>query len=163
MTVAKALEGANLMWQRVFEFTLTQASTPAARGAFLRDLKLWLATQKGNPKLQYVTWSNLTTQQVTVPEVSQGGATLYAVYNFKQATATAAYFKYNDSATLAGGANGANMVGLQALLVAKHEALQIYPNGLALVTGLVVASETTAAGGANSASGDGPNGFAILG
>lgn len=164
MTVAKALEGANLVWQRVNEFMLQNPSGTAIRAAFLRDLKGYIATQKGNPKLQFLQWANLTAAQQTVPELSTGGATLYAIYNQKQNTATAAYFKANDSASTSGGASGGNAsVCTVALLLGKDEVGMIFQPGLVLATGLNVESSTTSAGGTDSSTGDGPNGFAIVG
>lgn len=163
MSVAKALEGANLVWQRVNESMWTQNSSPVTRAGFLRELKKWLATQKGNPKLQYLSFSDVTTGAVTVPELSTGGCTIFAIYAKKQNTATDAYFKVNDSASTAGGANGANMKITLPLLVGNDEIAVIFQPGLVFATGVAVASETTAAGGSNTSSGDGPNGFLIVG
>ncbi len=163
MTVAKSLEGANLVWQRVNEFLLTKNGSPIQRAAFLRSLKLWLATQKGNPKLQYLSFTDVTTDAVTTPELSTGGCTIYALYAKKQNTATDAYFKVNDSATTAGGANGANVKITLPLLVGNDEIAVIFQPGLVFATGIAVASETTAAGGSDTTSGDGPNGFFIVG
>lgn len=164
MTVAKALEGANLVWQRVNEMMATVNGSPVQKAAFLRSLKSWLATQKGNPKLQYASFSNVAAADVaTVPEISTGGCTLYAVYAKKQNTATDAYFKVNDSATVCGGASGANMKICVPLLVGNDEVAAIFQPGLVMATGIRVSSETTAAGGTATTSGDGPNGFVIVG
>lgn len=163
---AKVLEGANLTWQRVDEYmrlqqSLTQPTSPLGRAVILRELKRWLATFKGNPKLQFLSFSNVTAQ--VNAGVSSGGCTLYALFVKKQATATAAYFRYNDTNATVGGANGANQIGIVPLLVSGDEVLQIFTPGLVLATGLGVESATSAAGGADSTSGDGPNGFAIVG
>lgn len=167
MTVAKSLEGANLVWQRVNEFMYANNGQSLMRATFLRDVKGFLATQKGNPKLQFVYWTGLTSEVVTTAEVSTGGATLYALYNIKPATnstSTACYFKANDSATTAGGASGANAgICTVGLLLNKDEVGMIFQPGLVLATGIVVECSTTAAGGTDSSAGDGTNGFAILG
>ncbi len=164
MTVAKALEGAGLVWRRVNNFVETNNVSPVEKAGFLRTLKQWLATQKGNPKLQYLSFSDVHTHDVaTVPELSTGGCTVYALFVKKQNTATAAYFKTNDSATVAGGANGANADLILPLLVGKDEVAVIFQPGLIMATGIRVASETTAAGGADTTTGDGPNGFIIVG
>jgi hypothetical protein len=163
MTVAKSLEGANLVWQRVNEFMLTSNSSPVQKASFLRSLKSWLATQKGNPKLQYLSFTNVTGDAVTTPELSTGGCTIFALYCKKQNTATDAYFKVNDSATTAGGGSGANVKITLPLLVGNDEIAVIFQPGLVFATGIAVASETTAAGGADTTSGDGPNGFFIVG
>lgn len=162
---AKVLEGANLVWQRVNEFMSLQVGTvptsPVTRAAFLRSLKQWLATQKGNPKLQYASFTNVTAA-VNVG-ITTGGATLYALFLKKQNTATAAYPRINDTNATVGGASGANMIAQLPLLVAGDEIALIFQPGLVLATGLGIESATTAAGGADSTSGDGPNGFAIFG
>lgn len=163
MTVAKSLEGANLVWQRVNKALWATSGSPVEKAAFLRTLKNWLATQKGNPRLQFLSFSNVTTDAVTVPEVSASGCTIYAIFAKKQNTATDAYLKINDSATLAGGANGANVTITIPLLVGNDEVAMIFQPGLIMATGVVVASETTAAGGTDTTTGDGPNGFMIIG
>lgn len=163
MTQAKSLEGANLVWQRVNKALWATSGSPVEKAAFLRTLKNWLATQKGNPRLQYVSFSDVTTDAQVSPEVSASGCTIYAIFAKKQNTATDAYFKINDSATVAGGANGANVKITIPLLVGNDEVAMIFQPGLIFATGIVVASETTAAGGTDTTTGDGPNGFMIIG
>ena len=163
MTTAKSLEGANLVWQRVVNAVNTLSSSPIEKSAMLRELKKWLSTQKGNPKLQFCSFSDVTTDAQVVPEVSASGATIYACYAKKQNTATDAYFKFNDSATVAGGGSGANVKVTVPLLVGNDEVLLIFQPGLIFATGIIVASETTAAGGSDTTTGDGPNGFFIIG
>jgi hypothetical protein len=155
---AKALIAANKVWQTV------RAALAGANEASKRqfdDLKLYLATQKGNPDLQFVPFSNVTGDQATL--VASGGCTLYGLYLKKQNTATDAWFKLADHGTVAGGASGAAMTITLPLLVGNDEIACIFPTGLILATGITVASETTAAGGADTVTGDGPNGFAIVG
>lgn len=163
MTVAKALEGANLVWQRVNEFMLANPSQSMQRAIFLRDVKGILATQKGNPKLQFLTVSNPADDDLaTVPELSTGGCTLYAFYGIKQNTATAAYFGASDSATLSE-AGDTNQLFQAAFLVGKDEVSIIFQPGLIVVNGIRVYSDTTQAGGTGSTSGDGPNCFFVVG
>lgn len=164
---ARSLEGANLTWQRVDEFMRLQQSptaptSPIARALFLRDLKGWLATQFKNPKLQYVSFSNLT----VAVNIMSSAATLYALFMKKQNTATAAYPRFNDNAaTTVGGANAANVsVAIFSLLNGGDEVSFFYGNtGITLANGLAAESSTTLPGGVDSNSGDGPNGFAIFG
>lgn len=155
---AKVLEGANQVWERV-NIALVGAS-PEVQGLF-KALKLWLATQKGNPRLQFLPFTDVTVAQPTA--VISGGGTLYAVYAKKGNTATDAYFKVNDSATVAGGAAGIGFTDAFALLNAKDEAVGFFQPGRLFATGLTVASDTTAVGGTSSTAGDGPSGFAIIG
>lgn len=166
MTVAKSLEGANLVWQRVQEIMLTKDSSPVTKAAFLRSLKNWLATQKGNVRLQYLSFSAVSVHDVkTVPELSTGGATLYALYAkvTKGSADAISAFKYNDSATACGGANGANMIGGFLFAADKDEVAVVFQPGYPLATGLIVGQETTMAGGTDSSTHGSSTGFAIVG
>lgn len=155
---AKVLEGANQVWERVN--IALQGASPEVQGLF-KALKLWLATQKGNPRLQYLPFTDVTVDQATA--LTAGGGTLYAIYAKKGNTATDAYFKVNDSATLAGGAAGINFTNVFPLLNAREEVAAFFQPGQAIATGLTVASETTGVGGTDSTAGDGPSGFMIVG
>lgn len=157
---AKSLESSNRVFQKAFGY-LQAIGAREESFKSLRALKQYLATYAGNPQLQFVTFSDVTTDQATA--LTTGGATLYYVFVKKQNTATDAFFKWADHGSTAGGANGANMQATLPLLVGKDEIDIMLTPGLILATGLTVASETTAAGGADTTSGDGPNGFAIIG
>lgn len=157
---AKSLESSNKTWQRVRIALDALGANEASKRAF-RELKQYLSTFAGNPQLQFLSFSDVTTDQPTA--LTTGGATLYGIFLKKQNTATDAFFKAADHGTTAGGANGANMQLCVPLLVGKDEVAITYLPGQVLATGLTVASETTAAGGSDTSSGDGPNGFAIVG
>lgn len=162
---AKALEGANLVWQRVAEIMYTLDGSPIQRAAFLRSLKQYLATQKGNPKLQYISFSAVSAHDTTTA-LTTGGATLYALYAkvAKGSVDAISTFKANDSGTTAGGASGANAILAIPFKVDKDEACLIFQPGLTLSTGLAVAQETTFAGGTDSSTSHGTStGFAIVG
>lgn len=152
----KSLEGANQVWERVKQVQMSVEAT-----LFFKAVKTWLSTQKGNPRLQFVTFTNGAAAQVTA--VDTGGGTLYAAYAKKRNTAVDAFLKINDSATLAGGAAGINTVITLPLLVGGDEIMQAFYPGAIFATGFVVASETTAPGGAFSAVADSADGFLIIG
>lgn len=167
MTTAKVLEGANLVWQRVNEMMNTLNSTPVQKAGFLRSLKLFLATQLKNPKLQYLSFSAVSAHNtLTTPNLTASGATLYAIYAkvTKGSSDAISAFKFNDSATACGGANGANMIGGVQFAKDGDETSFIFQPGYPLATGLVVGQETTMAGGTDSSTVDGTSaGFAIVG
>lgn len=129
----------------------------------LKALFMFLAQHKPGLRigsnLDIVAFSNLTGDTV----IADAACTFYASFAKKQATATAAYFKINDHATTAGGASGANMTDCQELNAASQAAVYVNPDGRAMASGISIASETTGAGGADTSTGDGPNGFIILG
>lgn len=164
---AKALEGANLVWQRVTELMYTKDASPVTRQGFLRELKRWLATQKGNPKLQYLSFTGVSAAtSPTVTALTSGGATLYALYAkiSKGSSDAVSALKWNDNATTAGGANGANQIGGHLFANDKDELALIFQPGYPLTTGLVMAQETTMAGGSDSSTTHGTTtGFAIVG
>lgn len=155
---AKSTEASNKTWQRV---RIALAGANEASQKQFKALKEYLATQGKNPDLQFVPFSNVTTDQATV--VTTGGCTIYGVFVKKQNTATDAYFKWADHGTVAGGANGANMQATLPLLVGNDEIALAFLPGLIMATGITVAAETTAAGGSDTTTGDGPNGFFLVG
>jgi hypothetical protein len=159
---AKVLENALKVWQRI-SITggggTTTGFSPGTR-KLMKALKEWLSTQKSNPNLQFISFTDVTTDSALI---TTGGELVYAIVLKKQATATDAYFKANNSATTAGGASGAAMQICIPLLDSGDEAILIYPNGLNLSTGMTIAAETTGAGGTDTTTGDGPNGFMLIG
>lgn len=156
--MALSLENPNLVWQKAKIALESLGASEEAKAAF-KALKHRLATVGGNVNLQFVAISNLTADAV----IADVACTLYGAYFKKQATATAAYAKLNDSATTAGGANGADQTTCIELNAASQEAFLIYKAGQAQGSGLSAASQTNPAGNTDSTSGDGPNGFAIIG
>ncbi len=151
-------EAANLVWQRVKISLDSLGAVPAAVDAF-RGLKADLAQAQNNPNLQFVAMSDIITDTV----ILAGAGQLYGVFLKKQATSTVAYFKMADHATVAGGGSGANMSDTIELQGSGDNAWLIFPRGRVQTTGLTVASETTGAGGADTTTGDGPNGFVVIG
>lgn len=155
---ALTVEAPVLTWQRV-DIALA-AATPGAQAAF-RALKSFMEQQSAIGKsLQFVAIASLGAA-VNLADVP---CTLYGVYLKKKATATAAFAKLNNSAAAtAGGANGANMTDTLRFAVASQERVQINLAGQAFATGLAAASETTAAGGANTVAADSVDGFVLIG
>ena len=89
---------------------------------------------------------------------------LYLIYLKKQNTATDAFVNiFNDATNDATAGDAFISIGLT---VGNDEVLLVYPNGLALSAGAVYGSYTAligANGSTPSTSGDGPNGFLIVG
>lgn len=122
----------------------------------LKALKEYLVGYKGNPDLQVVEFDDLGADSV----VADAACTVYAIVLKKQATATGAFFKAADHATSAG-TTASDLV--QELNAASQEVVLAYPTGWAQGTGFTVGSDTTADGNTASTSGDGPDGFVIIG
>lgn len=156
--MALSLESTNNVWAKVNTSLDSLGANSAIRDQF-RALKAYLSQIKGNPNLQFVPISNLTAETV----IADAACTLYAAFVKKQNTSTAAFFKINDSATTAGAANGAGQVTCVELNAANQQGALLYPAGAPQGTGIAVVSQTNAAGDTDSTSGDGPNGFIVLG
>lgn len=154
--MALSLEEQDLVWQRV-KIALAGA-TPAVVQQF-KTLRTHLVTIKGKIKLQFVAMADITGDTV----IADVACKFYGAYIKKQATATDAFFKMNDNATTCGAANGGSATDSYPLYDIGDEATVIYIKGRAQANGITVASQTNLAGNTDSTSGDGPNGFVILG
>jgi hypothetical protein len=167
---AFATEGANLVWQRVNNMLegnptsatgTTSGASPAAQWAF-RDLKRFLATQKGNPPLGFYNFSNLLVDDANGQLLATGAANVYAVYGKKLATGIDVFLwaidDVDDDSTIT-----TKGLIMQAYLNSADEAFTIYPNGLAFGLGLVMKAYTAPPGVADSTDVDCPSGFVITG
>ena len=90
-----------------------------------------------------------------------GAVQVFAVYLKKQNTATDAYFKIFDDATDDTTAGDVELTF--PLLEANDEVVLFYPEGIPLADGLVQSSHTTSTGSTDTTTGDGPNGFILMG
>ena len=168
--MALATQSANLVWQKVNK-ALANAS-PAAQDAF-KALKVVLANQKGNPDLQFLSWTAsgaLAASGTGAMSSSTGGVagiagsgTLYGLYAKKTGTGTTASFLTAHDAT-------DNVTGTtQTLAVMKFtnvndERFYIDPVGVVFLVDLTVSSTTTAAGTTETTGvSDSQGGFAIIG
>lgn len=136
--------------------------------ASLKALFLHLATQKGNPDLQYVPFLSTTIDDAGGQVLADAACTLWAVYARKgtidgrtAGTATDAYLAIFDDATDDAGAGTDGRLVLP-LLVASEEAFWISPDGVIMGTGVVAKSYTDFDGTTDSTAGDAPNGFVII-
>jgi hypothetical protein len=150
-------EAQNKVWLKVRE-RIANAS-PGVQKQF-KALKEFLATQKGNPDLQFLPFTEADCDAAGGTVVLSGGCTLYGVYTKKENSATDNWFWLYDDATNDGTAADA-MVCLPQLR-ANEEACAIFPNGFVLGTGIVVTQYATDPLGASDGS-NGADGFVIIG
>lgn len=158
---AIALESQNLVWQKVKK-SLANA-TPAAQAAF-RELKTFMATQKGNIDLQYVPFDASGVLDATGVAGPTGALTLYGFYGKKSGTGTtAAFLEVHNKNTITGSTDVLASLYFKA---ANDERFLISPSGIAFgsTTGTAVTS-VTAIGGATVSTGqsDSQNGFLVVG
>ena len=174
--MAIALEGANLVWQRVNNAMLNASQTdtqgrgpvvgrvpqpgpsPAAARVF-KDLKWWLATQKGNPKLQFIPYATAGGAGTVLANFA---CTVYAFYGKKSNNDVDAYIQLIDSAT------DESTLSTKGFLVApfvnkNDETFTIFPYGFPAGIGVTIDTNTTGIGTTDSASADCPYGFLIIG
>jgi hypothetical protein len=156
---ALTVESPVLTWQRVDQALLSLGATPAAQSLF-RALKSDVMGRLSGLQLQLITFSDLTADTNPL----DGAIQVYAIYAKKQATATDAFFKTFDDATDDSTAGDARIA--LPLLESGDEAIAIFPDGTVMPTGLVIGSYTAyigANGSTPSTTGDGPNGFLLVG
>lgn len=107
-------------------------------------------------ELQFVPFDQTGNADSVIADVA---CKLYAIYAKKPSgSSTDAWLKGSDHATVAA-ANGDIVVKLSA---AAEHAL-VFPDGLALATGLTIASHTAVDGSTDSDDADAPGGFCIIG
>lgn len=160
--MAVSTQDSNLVWQSVKK-ALANAN-PAAVEAF-QALKIYLATQKGNPDLQFIPFSDALLTTATGYSPVGAACTFYGVYFAK--TGTSGTGTGTDSwLTIANDAsNVTDATKFIALMtsVAGQQVFATYPHGLAFGTDLTISGETSAQDGTESTAGDSGNGFVIIG
>lgn len=155
--MALSTEASNKVWQKA-KAALANAN-PAVQNAFL-ELKKYLATQKSNPDLQFVPFTEAQCDASGGTAVVNAACKVYGVYIKKENSATDNFFWTYDDATNDGTAGDAR-VGLP-LLVANDESFYINPAGLDHAAGIVVTQYVTDPLGASDGS-NGGSGFIIIG
>lgn len=153
--MALSLQTQNLVWQKA-KIALDSLGATYAHRESLRKLKEHIQAVQGNVDLEFVAIADLTGDAVVADVACQ----IYAIFLKKQATATDAFFKAVDHATVAAGTTFFLCVELAE---SGEQVLLLFPGGLPQATGVTLVSSTTDTGSTDSTAGDGPNGFVILG
>jgi hypothetical protein len=147
------------VWQKVKNALV--GANPAHQNAF-RVLREYLATQGGNPDLQFIPYT--AAQAVTDGGTSLvgGACTLYAFYGKGARTTgtTAAFAALHDAST--NGATTTTVVTAKLNLTGQSFAI-LEPTGFIIATDVVVSSATAVGGATESAAADAMNGFVIVG
>lgn len=154
-----ALEGPNQVWNRVNQYLV--GASPASKAAF-KELKKWLSTQKGNAKLQFVSFSaeDIVTNLGYSPDVD--AALIYGVFlKGRRTTGTTPSFVSLHDAT--DNAATTTTVDTVKFNVTGQEAAIIHPNGYRLTTELTISAATAVGGATESSAADAADGFVIIG
>ena len=122
----------------------------------LKAFWMYHAQHGKNKDLDFIGLADLTGDTV----VADAACQLYVVYLKKQATATDAFAKFVDHATTAA---GSTFFLCAELAEASEEVMLVFPNGIPQASGITAVSSTTDTGTTDTTSGDGPNGYCIIG
>jgi hypothetical protein len=160
--MAKALEDGGKVWQKVKQALI--GANPAIQGQF-KALREYTATQKRNPQLQFIAFSDAELTTATGFSPIGESCTVYGVYFAKTGTAgtgtaTDSWLTIGNAAT-----NTVDTTKFVALMtsVAGQQVCAVYPDGLIFGTDLTLTGETSAQDGTESTAGDSGNGFIIIG
>ena len=154
--MALSLENANTAKQKV-KIALMNAH-PVHQGAF-KALFEFLATQGGNPDVQFVPFTEAQCDAAGGTNVVDAACQLYGVYVQKISAATDNYFKLYDDLT--DDTTAGDQIVAVPLLDTAQTAAEFYPGGLDFAVGIVVTQHTTSIGVTDGS--DGGDGFIILG
>lgn len=154
---ALAVIASDLAWQEVKNAVAN--ANPGVQSAF-KGLKEYLTSQKGNPNLQFLAFSEAQADAAGGTALVTGALTLYGFYTKKENSATDNWTWLYDDATNDGTAADA-MVCLPQLR-ANEQAFAIFPQGFAMAAGVVVTQYATDPLGAVDGS-TGADGFILVG
>jgi hypothetical protein len=159
--MAIALENANLVWQKA-KAAMTGAN-PANQEA-LKDLKLYLASQKRNFNLQFIPYAaeDIIANGGYSPDVD--GNRIYAIYAKVRRTGTGTTSAFFNVHAATDNSATTTTITTARFKAAGQEYLFIYPNGLACETELTLSSAQAVGGSTETTSADDANdGFVIIG
>lgn len=128
----------------------------------IKSLFLHLAGNKNNPDLQFAPYT--AEQAVTAGGTSLigGACTLYAWYAKGRRTSgtTASWQEIIDAAA---NSTDASVIASNRFKLTGDQFLQVYPNGIALATDVLIAAVTISSGSVESSAADASDGFVIVG
>jgi hypothetical protein len=157
--MAIALQDGVLVWQKVAK--ALAGANPGVSQPF-REFKTYIATQLGNPQLQFVpfTAEQIVTNGGYSPDVD--ASTLYAVYaKGRRTTGTTSAFFAVHAAT-------DNSATTSTIMTSRFKAVgQVFaylsPSGIAVETELTVSAATAVGGATESSAADAADGFVLIG
>lgn len=151
--------GTIAVWNRVNK--ALAGANPAIQEAFLK-LKVYLSTQKGNPALQYASFTAEQAVTNLGTDLIGGACTLYGMYaKGRRTTGTTASFV----AIHAAADNSATTTTLvtRRFKLLGQEFGYADPFGLACETGCTISAATAVGGATESSAADAADGFIIVG
>lgn len=136
-------------------------ANPASQAAF-RVLREYMATQGGNPQLQFIPYT--AAQAVTNGGTSLvgGACTLYGWY-FKGARTSGTTASFQAIHDAADNSATTTTIDTARLKATGEQGAVIHPTGVALATDAVISAATAVGGATESSAADASNGFIIVG
>ena len=157
--MALSLQDGIFVWQKVAK--ALAGANPGIAQPF-RELKTYVATQLGNPQLQFIPYTAEQIVTDTGYQAADTAGTLYAAYaKGRRTTGTTASFVALHAATT----NGATTTTIWTtrFKAVGQATAAIYPNGLAVETAFTLSAATTVGGATESSAADAADGFIVIG
>ena len=154
--MAITLESAGVVRQKTRAYTRNPLVFYALKSFFLQH-----SQRRNNADLQLVEIDDADITGTDGIPLADAAAVVYVLWIKKRATATDAYFKLFDNATVDTTATDGRVV--VPLLEASEDQIVLFPQGLTMASGVVGTSHTTYAGTTDSTAGDAGDGFVIIG
>ncbi len=159
--MALTVQDGVVVWQKVKQ-ALTGAN-PANQNAF-RVLREYIATQGGNPQLQFIPYTSAQSIVNNGTSLVGGACTLYGWYvkATRAVAGVAAFTSLVDAADNTATTTTIDTAKVDAVTTSQ-EFCVIHPRGRAIATDVIITSTTAVGGATESASADGNQGFIIVG
>jgi hypothetical protein len=160
--MALTLEDGNKVWQKVNKALAGGVgANPASVEAF-RGLKMWLATQKGNPQLQFIPFSAEQVVTATGYQATDAPCKVYGLFaKGRRTTGTTSSF-LDTHAAATDGATTTTVISNRFKAVGQQYAT-VCPDGIAHETALTIHAGTAVGGTVDSSAADAADGFVIVG
>ncbi len=152
--MALALENAGLVRQKTRAITLNPAAFYTLKAFFL-----YWSSQKSNADLQFVPFTEAQADDADGTGIVDAACTVYFVYAKKNSSATDAYLKFYDSATV--DTTAAEQILAFPLFLADETIVYWSEKGHAMANGVTVTQHTTSIGVTDAS--EGGSGFILIG
>lgn len=157
--MALVVQDGVLAWQRVKQALI--GANPASQNAF-RVLREYMATQGGNPQLQFIPYTAAQAVAAGGTSLVGGACTLYGWYakGSRVSGTTAAFHTLHDA-----GSNAATTttVDTAKLNILGQSLAFVHPTGFIAATDVTISTATAVGGAVMSAVGDAALGFVLVG
>lgn len=157
--MALSLQDGIFVWQKVSK--ALAGANPGISQPF-RELKTYIATQLGNPQLQFIPFTAEQIVTNTGFQAADAAGSLYALYaKGRRTTGTTSSFVALHAAA-------DNSATTTTIVTTRFKAVgqamgAVYPQGLAVETAFTLSGATTVGGSTESSAADAADGFIVIG